>query len=189
MKSSSTSRAILFYGIAVVSLGLLQVSIPDRTAGFLAKPDFLLVLAILAGFLHGPMEGAVVGLATGFFRDSFAGGTVGVGMLVGLYAGLLSGLLFQRLFRKGFFAAMLQVLIVATVTTLAVEGAGILFDAAGSFTPNEWVRAYLARTFLVQLALDVAAAVPLFFLMRYAGPRKRGSGRVTAQEAASETWR
>ncbi len=189
MKASQTTRAVLFYIGAVLVLGILQVTIPDRTAGDLAKPDFLLVLAILAGFLYGPVEGAVVGLATGFFRDAFAGGTVGVGMLVGLYAGLLSGLLFQRLFRKGFFAALLQVLIVAAVTALLVEGGGILFEGAVSFTPEEWARAFLFRVFPLQMALDVGSAVPLFLLMRYAGPRKRRTNRVTAQEAAAEAWR
>jgi len=189
MNSRTTSRSVLFYAVAVLALGMLQVSLPDRTAGHFVKPDLLLVLPVLAGFLFGPVEGAVVGLAAGFFRDAFAGGTIGVGMLVALYAGLLSGILFQRLFRKGFFAALLQVLIVCATTTLLVEGVGILFSASATFTPEAWVRVYLAQSFPLQIALDVGVAIPLFFLMRYAGPHRRSTGRSSAQDAAAEGWR
>ncbi len=177
-------RAVLFYFIAGCAAALLQVSLPDRTLGLAAKPDFLLVLPILAGFLFGPVEGACAGAFCGFLADSFSGATIGGGVLVGLYAGLLSAFLFRRLFRKGLLSALLQVAVVGGAAYVLVEAAGLVFFGPGSLTAAAWAAAFLGRALPLRLALDAAAAVPLFLLLRYAGPHRRPTKRIGSEEAA-----
>lgn len=182
------TRPIAFYAAAAVLAALVQVSLPDRSFGILAKPDLLLVLPILAGYLSGPLEGASVGLACGFLRDAFAGRAMGAGMLVGLYAGLAAGLLFRRLFRKSLLPALLQVAVVAPAAHLLVELAGLVFQGAGSYTAASWAASFLGRALPLQTALDLAAAVPIFLLLRFAGPHPRPKKGLAADDAAKAMW-
>ena len=184
MQVPDRARAVLFYFVAGCAAALLQVSLPDRTFGIAAKPDLLLVLPILAGFLFGPIEGAFVGAFCGFLADSFSGATIGGGVLVGLYAGLLSAVLFLRLFRKGLLSALLQVAVVGGAAYVLIEAAGLVFIGSGSLTVAAWATSFLGRSLPLRLALDAAAAVPFFLLLRYAGPHRRPTKRIASEDAA-----
>jgi rod shape-determining protein MreD len=184
MHVTAPVRALFFYGSATVLLAWIQVTLPDRTFGFEAKADLLLVLAILAGFLFGPVEGATVGLAGGFLRDVLAGGTIGAGMLLGLYAGLLAGILFRRIFRKSLLSALLQVVLIAAAARIAVEGFSLVFEPS-AFPLRAWASVFFNGALGILLLLDAAVAIPLFFLLRYAGPRKRQKKDLAAEVARS----
>jgi rod shape-determining protein MreD len=55
-------------------------------------PDFMLLLAVCAGYVGGPDEGAVVGFAAGLLSDLFLQGTpFGLSALAGCLAGFAAG--------------------------------------------------------------------------------------------------
>jgi len=55
-------------------------------------PDFMLLLAVCAGYVGGPDEGAVIGFAAGLLSDLFLQGTpFGLSALAGCLAGFAAG--------------------------------------------------------------------------------------------------
>ncbi len=63
------------------------------------KPDLVLVLVILNGFLRGTREGAFLGFAGGILQDLVGGGYFGMHALTNMAAGYLAGLGEGRLYR------------------------------------------------------------------------------------------
>ena len=189
MQLPQRSRILLFYLFATVALALIQVSLPDRMLGILVKPDLMLVLVILSGFLYGPFEGALVGIVTGFLRDAFAGGSIGVGMLLCMYAGLFSGLIFQKMFRKGWFAGILQVLLVSTLFYVFVDGLDLLLQPQDASYPFiEWARLIFTAKLPILLLLNFIAAFPLLLVLRIAGPRRRKGSVLGGGEVERDLW-
>ena len=63
-------------------------------------PDFMLLLAVCAGYVGGPDEGAVVGFAAGLLSDLFLQGTpFGLSALAGCLAGFAAGWARTNFFR------------------------------------------------------------------------------------------
>ena len=63
------------------------------------KPDLVLVLVILNGFLRGPREGAFYGFAAGAIQDLALGGIFGLHTLTKMVAAILAGLGKDHLYR------------------------------------------------------------------------------------------
>ena len=64
------------------------------------KPDLVLVLIILYGFVSEPREGAMWGLFGGLLQDLLSGGYVGLHALEGMAAGYLAAVAGRRFFRE-----------------------------------------------------------------------------------------
>ncbi|MCK9251283.1 MAG: hypothetical protein GX821_10385, partial [Clostridiaceae bacterium] len=170
-------RRILVYALYIAVCSLLQVTLPDSAALLGASPDLTLVLAVLCGYMFGTGDGLVIGLAAGFMRDLLAGRTLGLGMLLLMYAGIASSVLLHRFFRRNilfglvlvafFTAAYAAVLVLLTylVPPLpdVVYPIGELLERARQALPG-------------QVLANLAAALPLIFLLALLGPYRR-SGR------------
>lgn len=113
--NKATLRLILVFSAYIIFTGMLQVTLPSSFAIWGAKPDLLLVLAVLSGYMFGQRDGIIVGLAAGFFRDIMAGRALGLGMLLLMYSALFASFAFRRFFRRNFLMGLAQV---AMVTVL-----------------------------------------------------------------------
>ncbi|MBN2169314.1 MAG: rod shape-determining protein MreD [Actinobacteria bacterium] len=88
---SRKRQAIL--GLFVIVGFLLQVSVVPHIKLFGAKPDILLVLAIVVAIQDGPTAGATVGLLGGLLQDMMSPGYFGVSALTKAVAAYMAGLL------------------------------------------------------------------------------------------------
>ncbi|MFA7467951.1 MAG: rod shape-determining protein MreD [Desulfotomaculaceae bacterium] len=110
-----------FYFLALV-LGfiLLQSTVLNFIAINGIKPDLVLVLIILNGFLRGTREGAFLGFVGGVMQDLVSGGYFGMYALTNITAGYLGGLGEGRLYRDNRFIA-------AGLTWFCTWGAQLVF--------------------------------------------------------------
>ena len=110
-----------FYFLALV-LGfiLLQSTVLNFIAINGIKPDLVLVLVILNGFLRGTREGAFLGFVGGVMQDLVSGGYFGMYALTNITAGYLGGLGEGRLYRDNRFIA-------AGLTWFCTWGAQLVF--------------------------------------------------------------
>lgn len=82
--------------ILIMLFYLFQCTLGKSLAIGRITPNFLLVLPILLGYLHGKNEGIYVGLVAGFFYDVFFNSILGFSSLVFMYAGCVSGFYYQK---------------------------------------------------------------------------------------------
>lgn len=80
---------ILFFYLLQVTLGRVI-----EIGGI--KPNLLVILPVLFGFLHGKNEGMFAGFFAGFMYDLFFSGLLGFASLVFVYIGYLSGIFYQK---------------------------------------------------------------------------------------------
>jgi rod shape-determining protein MreD len=83
-------------GVKVVVVLLVGILVQTTSGADLRvnniAPDFMLLLAVCAGYVGGPDEGAVVGFAAGLLSDLFLQGTpFGLSALAGCLAGFAAG--------------------------------------------------------------------------------------------------
>jgi rod shape-determining protein MreD len=82
-----------FKVLLVLLIGILAQTVfgADLRVGGVA-PDFMMLIAVCAGFAGGPDQGAVVGFAAGLLTDLFLMGTpFGLSALAGCLAGFVAG--------------------------------------------------------------------------------------------------
>lgn len=82
----------LVFLLLVPVLLILQSTAFSYIAIYGIKPDFLLILVILNGFLRGTREGAFLGFLAGVIQDMTYGGYFGLNALTKMAAGYLAGL-------------------------------------------------------------------------------------------------
>lgn len=89
----------LYFLLLVLFFILLQSTALNFIAVQGVKPDLVLVLVILNGFLRGTREGAFLGFVGGVLQDLLSGGYFGMYALTNMTAGYLGGLGEGRLYR------------------------------------------------------------------------------------------
>lgn len=92
---------------------ILQIIVPPDFI-FGVKPDFLLILAVIAGLLSGVKYGAGVGFITGSLQDLFLGGFFGIFSIIKVVVASLAGLVEGTLFKERLFIPPL-VIFIATI--------------------------------------------------------------------------
>jgi len=95
----------LYFLALVLGFILLQSTALNFIAINGIKPDLVLVLVILNGFLRGTREGAFLGFVSGVMQDLVSGGYFGMYALINMTAGYLGGLGEGRLYRDNRFIA------------------------------------------------------------------------------------
>jgi rod shape-determining protein MreD len=90
----------LVFGVLVLLALMLQVTLVEFIQVWGVKPDLVMVLITINGFLRGTREGAFSGFAAGLLKDMVAGDFLGVGCLSGLIAGYAAGFAESRLFKE-----------------------------------------------------------------------------------------
>jgi len=89
----------LYFLALVLGFILLQTTALNFIAINGIKPDLVLVVVILNGFLRGTREGAFLGFSVGILQDLVGGGYFGLNALTKMFAGYLAGLGEGRLYR------------------------------------------------------------------------------------------
>jgi rod shape-determining protein MreD len=185
-------RAVLVAAAYILGLGLLQSTVFTDLRVLGSPPDLTLVLAILAGYLFGSTDGAIIGLFTGFFRDMLAGRAIGLGMLLLMYIAILASVMFRKSFRHNILFGLVQILLL----TLFYEAFITILSFAVLMLPN--VSISLSELLLRQiqalpghLSANLLAGIPLIFLLRFAGPYRRGKRRDGEEDpmVGESAWR
>lgn len=169
-------RLILVFTGYIVLLGMLQVTLPSSFALWGAKPDLLLVLAVLSGYMFGQRDGVIVGLAAGFFRDIMAGRALGLGMLLLMYSALFASFAFRRFFRRNFLMGLAQVAMVTILYQVVITGLQLIVPMLPgvSYSFSSLFRLLISGLPSV-LLVNILAGIPMIFLLNYFGPYQRGS--------------
>jgi len=169
-----TIRLLLVYAVLILFLSQLQVTLPDSMAIMGRRPDLTLVLVILAGYLWGRGDGLATGLAAGFLRDLFAGRALGVGMLLLMYIGLMASITFGRRLQRHLLFGLVQVVWLTVIYEVVITVVALLFPVVPEI-PLSAARLFseMSDQLPGQLLANLAAALPLAFLLYYAGPRPR----------------
>ena len=174
--NKATLRLILVFSAYIIFTGMLQVTLPSSFAIWGAKPDLLLVLAVLSGYMFGQRDGIIVGLAAGFFRDIMAGRALGLGMLLLMYSALFASFAFRRFFRRNFLMGLAQVAMVTVLYQFVITCLQLIVPMLPgvSYSLTDLFRLMIngLPSFLL---VNILAGIPMIFLLNYLGPYQRGS--------------
>lgn len=148
-------RAMLLFLILGVAL-ILQATVFDFLRILGVKPDLVMLVVILYGFIHGPREGAYVGFLGGLLVDFMSGHYIGLHALSKMAAGYLAGMGETRLYQENLliasFIALVGTVVGQTVHYLLLLIVGIKIAAFGA---------------LVQVIIPVAMYNVLITLLIY----------------------
>ncbi len=87
-------------GVLMLLALVIQVALTEYIQVWGKKPDLVLILIAINGFLRGTREGAFSGFAAGLLKDLISGNLWGVGVVSGLAVGYASGFAESRLFKE-----------------------------------------------------------------------------------------
>jgi len=110
----------LFFLLLVLVTLILQTTALNYMVIYGFKPDLVLILVILNGFLRGTREGAFLGFSAGILQDLVSGGYFGLNAITEMVAGYLAGLGKDRLYRD-------NRVIAAGLTWVCTMGAQLIF--------------------------------------------------------------
>lgn len=130
---------LLLLGVIII----LQSTVLETVAIAGIKPDLVMLIVILNGFLIGTRAGAFLGFTGGIVEDLFSGSYIGLNALAKMTAGYLAGAAGERLYREN--------IPIATIVTFITSLAGLMVN------------------YLLLLYLDIAIT-PLHALLRVALP-------------------
>jgi len=149
--------------LLVVLAALVQVILVPLVMPGAARPDGVLVLATLAGFLGGSRYGLVLGAAGGLLLDLVTGRFLGLHLLIKGAAGGAGGQLTRHVYRENAPVALLMV-------ALATVGQELLhalsFRAFGIVIPLGRVFELLPTIISANLVLAGLLFYPLYRLAR-----------------------
>ncbi|HET9060789.1 MAG TPA: rod shape-determining protein MreD [Acidimicrobiales bacterium] len=161
---------VLFVGIVV------QTTFANDLRVHEVAPDFMLLLAVMAGFAAGPDAGALLGFSAGLVNDMFLQGTpVGLSALAACLVGYAVGWLRSDVLR----ARLAFVPVVAAAGTLAgvfvFVVLGYIVGQAQLVAPG---KRWLAEQAVVEAGFAAIFSLPAYMAWRWAlrGPSTPASG-------------
>lgn len=176
-------RQIVIYSIYLLLITVIQFTLSGWLIPVALMPDLALVFVIICGSFYGGDEGMIIGIIAGFLRDMLAGRVLGLGMLLLMLAGLAASGMFIKWFRRNAIVVLLQVTVISLLYEVFILGMTFLFPMLPDQIYTLKLLFYLnLQDSLVQLGLNVAAAVPLMFLLHFIGPYPRGQKRTGMEE-------
>ena len=202
MNKKERARQIIVYALYITSFCCIQVTFSRVFHLFGRTCDFMLVFVVLAGYLFGTVDGMVVGAIVGVFRDYFSGPVITgmnrqpialmwVGVLSFFYIGLVSSLLFRKRFRRKYNLSFLQVAILSLIYySLGHIISYVYLTVSGSLVQYHSLKYIVFSSILPQTFVNLLAAVPMLFLLRFAGPYKKGvrSSLVDGYSVEDRKW-
>jgi rod shape-determining protein MreD len=99
---------------------ILQSTVLETVAIAGVKPDLVMLVVVLNGFLLGAREGAFLGFAGGILEDLFTGSYIGLNALSKMTAGYLAGVAGEGLYREN--------ILIATIVTFFTSLAGLVVN-------------------------------------------------------------
>jgi rod shape-determining protein MreD len=176
IKNKAFWRQIIAYTLYTGVLSLLQVTLPVSVALWGRRPDLTLVLAVLAGYMFGSADGFVIGLAAGLMRDMLAGRALGLGMLILMYFGLAASVLLRKFFKRNIVFGLVQIAFFTVVYEFIIVLITFLVPTLADLPYSlQFLMYRLPQILPGQILVNMAAGVPLIFLLAWLGPYKRSN--------------
>lgn len=176
-------RQILVYSIYIISLTVFQFALSGWLVPISYMPDLVLILVVVCGSFFGSDDGMIIGILAGFLRDMMVGRVLGLGMLLFMFAGLTASIFLKNSIRRNPLLTIIQVAAVSLIYEIVIVILTFLFpmlpDQVYSFDTLINLRYSDA---LRKILVNVVAAVPIMFLLHYAGPYRRGQQRTGMED-------
>ena len=97
--------------LVILGAFLFQAAIVPHISIMGAKPDVVLIIAALYGFMYGPPIGSFAGFIGGLLDDLLIGSHVGLGMLSKSIVGFFAGLVQRTIFVENILLPMLAIFV------------------------------------------------------------------------------
>ena len=182
-------RKVILYTLYMILVFSIQVSYSSEMTFMGQIPDLMFVFTVLTAYFYGFRDGAVVGLILGLLRDCFCAPcvvgldgslvvTCGIGMLVMFLASSVASSFFTNRMKRNIPFSFVTV----AVVTMLYKFAGYLlsmfwFVAVSRSGTMEDFADFILRSLLPQTGLNILAALPLVFLLKFLGPYRRGPAK------------
>lgn len=201
MDSKARVRQIVVYSIITMIIASFQVSFPSMISWNNQIADLMFVFVVLVSYMFGFLDGAIVAVIVGLLRDYYAGPsiigidgnptqTVGLGVLVLFVAAAISSSFFTTKMHRNAPFAFLS--IVACTLIYKIVGHSIIAFWSVAVVKNSTVltmKQIIIDSILPQLLVNVIATVPLYLLLRFAGPYSKGvNPMLNKAKEGGETW-
>ena len=202
MRRPQQIRKYVVYALYLLLFSTVQVTFPGIVTFYGLRADLMFVLVVLCSYMFGFYDGIVFGALAGIIRDYFSApsittidGTVttavGIGLFLMVAAAAFGSSFFTVRIERNFILAFVSVLI-ATLLYKAIGHFGIFLwsHIAKGTTYNLQLSQIVFRSIIPQILLNMIAAVPLYLLLRFAGPYKKGINPVLIDEKrkGDNTW-
>lgn len=118
--------------ITALALGLFQVSLLSYFSVFGVKPDLLLAIVVIAGFLLEPRWALFFGVLAGIFKDAFGLSPFGFNIILFACWGYFVNKLSRRISIEDNIAAAILLFLIALLQNIA-SGLAVIYS--GGFVP------------------------------------------------------
>ena len=194
MRRPQQIRKFIVYALYLLLFSTVQVTFPGILTFYGIRADLLFVLVVLVSYMFGFYDGIVFGALAGIIRDYFSApsittldGTVttalGIGLFLMVAASAYGSSFFTVRIERNFLLAFLSVV---TATLLyKIVGHFLIFlwsNLVPGLTYNMGLSQIITRSVLPQTVLNLIAAVPIYLLLRFLGPYKKGVNPVLIDE-------
>lgn len=194
MRRPQQIRKFIVYVLYLLLFSTVQVTFPGILTFYGIRADLLFVLVVLVSYMFGFYDGIVFGALAGIIRDYFSApsittldGTVttalGIGLFLMVAAAAYGSSFFTVRIERNFLLAFLSVV---TATLLyKIVGHFLIFlwsNLVPGLTYNMGLSQIITRSVLPQTVLNLIAAVPIYLLLRFLGPYKKGVNPVLIDE-------
>lgn len=176
MNRKAKIRAAIMYGIYLLLLFGIQSAWPGTSAANTAKPNLLLVFAVLSGYQFGFSDGLAIGLLAGFLLDYSSGRVIGIGMLLLMIAGISAARLFKRNLTRSILPALMSTIICTVFYEFGVRIVLWISIWLQDIPIAPIETAMLLKQVPPAVLKNVLVMFPLFILLRYFGPYRRSLG-------------
>ena len=202
MRRPQQIRKYVVYALYLLLFSTVQVTFPGIVTFYGLRADLMFVLVVLCSYMFGFYDGIVFGALAGIIRDYFSApsitsidGTVttavGIGLFLMVAAAAFGSSFFTVRIERNFILAFVSVLF-ATLLYKTIGHFGIFLwsHIAKGTTYNLQLSQIVFRSIIPQVLLNMIAAVPLYLLLRFAGPYKKGINPVLIDEKrkGDNTW-
>lgn len=202
MRRPQQIRKYVVYALYLLLFSTVQVTFPGIVTFYGLRADLMFVLVVLCSYMFGFYDGIVFGALAGIIRDYFSApsitsidGTVttavGIGLFLMVAAAAFGSSFFTVRIERNFILAFVSVLI-ATLLYKTIGHFGIFLwsHIAKGTTYNLQLSQIVFRSIIPQILLNMISAVPLYLLLRFAGPYKKGINPVLIDEKrkGDNTW-
>jgi cell shape-determining protein MreD len=202
MRRPQQIRKYIVYAVYLLLITTIQVTFRGWLNLYGIRPDMMFVFVVLTAYMFGFYDGIVVGALVGIIRDYFSAPTVtgldgtvtnalGIGLFVMVAAAAYGSAFFTVRVERNFILAFLSVV---TATLLYKSAGHLLIFIWSHIVPglsyNMELSQVLLKSILPQILMNFIIAIPIYLLLRFAGPYKGGVNTVLVDEKrkGEQTW-
>lgn len=193
MRRSLQIRKFVVYAIYLLLFSTVQVTFPGYLSIYGIRPDLMFVTVVLCGYMFGFYDGIIFGALAGMIRDYFSApsitgidGTVttalGIGLFLMVAAASFGASFFTVRIERNFLLAFLSVVFATLLYKVVGHTVIFIWFKIVGMSYNLGFSQIILKSVLPQILLNLIAAVPIYLLLRFAGPYKGGVNPVLIDE-------